>query len=774
MELVFLLILSGVLLFFGISAFKSEVKSKTNKYFLFLIICIILWIFSNYFSNTLTDYTFVLLSNRFIFFSTSLLAWSLFLFASVYPESESFVAKKYLLLSTIFTGIVLFVDFSQYIVKDITIEQGYSSIEFGSAFFLYVLHFLLLFILFIYILVRKQIKAKSVEKVQLQYLLLGVVFTSFGALATNLILPIVFEIFYLSSYGPSFLLIFVGFTFVSIVRHRFLGIRFLLGKILYFALISTFNLLFFFLFTWVSIQLFGGVFETNSFLASILVSPIYVWIFLKFSNHTYKIIDEKFVYTKMHPAEMLSRFLKSTSTELEIDKIATHIVHTVRKFLDLDRVGVILFDKDNSKILFRRLVGFELLGARDLLQVIQYWREIGDDPILLLDEIKKRKESESGTLKVRLERIIQEMEEEQISAILPLNRKVQLNGILIIGKKRDSGPFSVEDMNFLEDVISNASVAMGRAILHNEVQNFNETLKEKVQEQTKDLKTKVEQLNEARRKEHDMIDIMGHELRTPMTIIRNYYELSRALLKERIKELKDKKLETKYNEYTKIIGENIEREITLINVLLSATKLDDGRLKLNRESVDLGDIIQDGILGHEKQAKEKGLYLRFSKSKGDFPKVYGDKIRLHEIVDNLINNAIKYTLAGGVEIQLFKEGEYGKVEIIDTGVGIHESNIKNMGKKFYRSNQYINKEGRNTSLVRPGGTGLGLFVTFGLVRAHGGQIKVNSKLGKGTTFSFTIPLLKYEDKNLDRHKEGLYSGDMFEKYGLKKSSGKRK
>ncbi len=110
-----------------------------------------------------------------------------------------------------------------------------------------------------------------------------------------------------------------------------------------------------------------------------------------------------------------------------------------------------------------------------------------------------------------------------------------------------------------------------------------------------------------------------------------------------------------------------------------------------------------------------------------------------------------------------------KVKISDTGIGIPKRDIKNIGKKFYRSNQYIAPNGKGTSLVRPGGSGLGLFVTFGLVREHGGKVEIESQFGKGSTFSFTIPLLKGEMRDEPLDKKGLFSGDMFEKYGLKKS-----
>lgn len=765
MEVVLLVLISGILLFFGISSFQSNRKSRTNIYFLLFIIFVILWVFSNYFSNTELKYQLVLLFNRIIFVSTTLLVWALFNFASVYPESKSIVSNKLNKISYFSTLLVVLLGFTKYIVSEVVLENGFSSIHFDWGIYFYLLHFLVFFLSFVYVLVYKFKKAKGIEKVQLQYILLGVVLTAIGALITNLVLPIFFKVFYLSGYGPGFLVIFVGFTFISIVKHRLLGIRFLIGRILFFTALSIFIIIWFFSFGWLTQSFLGGLLSTKSVLLSFVIGPIFAYLFLRFSDFIKKYIEERFVYVQFHPSEVLSKFLKLTSTQLDMNKIAVYVVNTVKKFLNLEKVGILIFDKENSKVLYRKLIGFELVGVRDLLQVINYWKDIGQDPVIVFDEVKKIEQRNSKDKKNRMERIIDCMEKEKISVILPLNRKVQLNGILIIGRKKDYNPFSVEDMNFLEDIIANASVAMGRAILHKEVQSFNSVLKIKVAEQTKDLKSKVNQLNESRRREHDMVDIMGHELRTPMTVIRNYHELIERLVNN--SKLKNNSLFKKHQGYMEVIGENIEKEISLINVLLNATKLDDGQLELNKESVDIFDSIQDGIMGHEEEAKEKGLYIKFIRPKNSsFPKVYADKIRIHEIIDNLISNAIKYTNTGGLEIKLESNKEFVKIIFSDTGSGIAEKDIKNIGKKFYRSNQYLTNKNERVPLVRPGGTGLGLFVTFGLIKAHGGKVEITSKLGKGSVFTITLPVMKKEQPLIEKKAEE--KKDMFERLGLKR------
>ena len=104
-----------------------------------------------------------------------------------------------------------------------------------------------------------------------------------------------------------------------------------------------------------------------------------------------------------------------------------------------------------------------------------------------------------------------------------------------------------------------------------------------------------------------------------------------------------------------------------------------------------------------------------------------------------------------------------QVSVVDTGEGISEEDIKNLGKKFYRATNYIESdESDDFDIVRPGGTGLGLYVTFNLIGKMGGDIRVESELGKGSKFIFTLP--KYAGQKVEK----VESNDMFERLGLKK------
>ena len=136
-----------------------------------------------------------------------------------------------------------------------------------------------------------------------------------------------------------------------------------------------------------------------------------------------------------------------------------------------------------------------------------------------------------------------------------------------------------------------------------------------------------------------------------------------------------------------------------------------------------------GVL--EKLARDKSIKIEFDIPEG-LSKVMADENRLSQVFLNLLDNAVKYTPEGGsVKISVFPQGKYLQVDITDTGVGIPEIDVPRIFERFYRVDK-----ARSRQL---GGTGLGLSIVKHIVQAHGGQVWVESEVGRGSTFSFTIP-----------------------------------
>ncbi|MBN1618716.1 hypothetical protein JW887_05260 [Candidatus Dojkabacteria bacterium] len=316
---------------------------------------------------------------------------------------------------------------------------------------------------------------------------------------------------------------------------------------------------------------------------------------------------------------------------------------------------------------------------------------------------------------------------------------------------------SYDKKELLSTYTNQISIALGNAI-------FFQGQRKAVLE----LDKKISALKEARRKERDIIDIMGHELRTPMSIIQLSHKYIREKILPKAMENRDPTSLEKLEKYQDRLEESIKREICLLETLSGVTKVDNGKLELRKEPVNILEIIETGIQEQKKNAEEKNLRLSFKKPGKNkvTPEVNADKVRIQQIFDNLLSNAVKYTSKGGVKVTVDNDSDYVKVDVQDTGEGIPEEAIKNLGKKFFRVNQYIkDSKEAGKEIVRPGGTGLGLYLTFSLVKAHGGKIWVESQVGKGSIFHFTVPVYK---NHISDNKSKSTERDVFKRYGLKK------
>jgi signal transduction histidine kinase len=463
------------------------------------------------------------------------------------------------------------------------------------------------------------------------------------------------------------------------------------------------------------------------------------------------------VYGSAKPRDVINNYAKEATVELDIVKLSQKTISLITEIFSIHRVGIFIFRGSSELPAYQNVLGFERnqIDVKELQEIMSYWKTLGEDKVLIKGEIRKEAEENND---LGAKRILVLMEENKTNIIIPLNTKFRLNGLLILGAREDRRDLKAEELSLLDELIINASVAISRAVLYQEVQSFNQTLQQKVDLQTKELQVKILELQEARQKETDMIDIMGHELRTPATIVK----LNAQLLDKFDKEIESDP--QAYKRYVDRIKIAVENEIKLINTLLSSAKLEGDKIVIEPEEINIREEIEMAIHGNEREAKDKNLPI-INNVDQNTPNVFADKARVVEVLNNLISNAVKYTDMGSVTVSsTYNEAEV-EITVADTGKGISKEDLPKLGQKFYRVSNYTeSSDGGRIDIVRPGGTGLGLFVTFNLIRKMGGDIRVESELGKGSKFIFTLP--RYNGQKDGFHK--AQSNDMFEKLGLKK------
>ena len=229
---------------------------------------------------------------------------------------------------------------------------------------------------------------------------------------------------------------------------------------------------------------------------------------------------------------------------------------------------------------------------------------------------------------------------------------------------------------------------------------------------------------EVERLKNEFISTVSHELRTPMTSIKGYTDL---LFLGMAGGLTDAQ-----RNFLKIIKSNADRLTALVNDILDISRIETGRMRLTVSSLDLGQIINQAVVSFQGQYQEKGLELIWEEPEG-LPDARGDAARVAQVLSNLLANAWQYTPSGGtVVISVHGVDGFLQTDISDTGIGIAPDDAARIFDRFYRADHPLVRDAE--------GTGLGLSIVRMFVEMLGGQIWVESELGKGTTFSFTLPL----------------------------------
>ena len=237
------------------------------------------------------------------------------------------------------------------------------------------------------------------------------------------------------------------------------------------------------------------------------------------------------------------------------------------------------------------------------------------------------------------------------------------------------------------------------------------------------LNQMIERLQRAFKRQQQFTGDASHELRTPLAVIQA--ESSLALQKERSASDYQKSLET--------ITQEAHYMSSIIDRLLTLARADDGKDQLAFQEVNLGKLIQDLGTDAEILCREKGLGFQLGEVHDLIVK--GDEAMLRQLFFNLLDNAIKYTPSGGtVSISFRTEGQMAVVAITDTGIGIAPEDIPFIFERFYRVDKARSRAG--------GGIGLGLAISQRIAEAHGGKIEVESQVGKGSTFTVSVPGVK--------------------------------
>jgi len=234
-----------------------------------------------------------------------------------------------------------------------------------------------------------------------------------------------------------------------------------------------------------------------------------------------------------------------------------------------------------------------------------------------------------------------------------------------------------------------------------------------------------ERLAEANRMKSEFVSIVSHQLRSPLSNLRWALEL---LMSGKLG-----KIEEKQTEYFKIIKENSNRMRELIEDLLIVSRIETAKLPIKKMEFSLEDLVKELIKEFTPFARASNVEIKF-RAKENLPKIFADQSQIRLVIENFLDNAIRYIKGiGVVEIKIESQEKNIYFEIKDTGVGIPKEEQKYIFQKFFRS--------ENVLRYQTQGSGLGLYISKAIIEKSEGEIGFKSQEGIGSTFWFTLPLI---------------------------------
>lgn len=304
-------------------------------------------------------------------------------------------------------------------------------------------------------------------------------------------------------------------------------------------------------------------------------------------------------------------------------------------------------------------------------------------------------------------------------------------GVLSVQSTEHENRFNENDLRLLSTIAASVGVALNNATLFEDV---------------KQAKMEAEAASKAAEKANEaksaFLSTVSHELRTPLTSVLGFAKIIRKRLDEKIfpsidrTDPKTDKAVYQISENLQVVISEGERLTHLINDVLDLAKIEAGKMEWNVEDVSLSEVAERAISATASLFNQKSLKLE-KQIEADLPPIAGDRDKLIQVIINLISNAVKFTDKGLVLCKVYREKNELIVGITDTGIGIAAEDYAAVFEQF-------KQVGGDTLTDKPKGTGLGLPICKEIVEHHGGRIWLESKPGKGSTFSFALPIISSE------------------------------
>lgn len=396
------------------------------------------------------------------------------------------------------------------------------------------------------------------------------------------------------------------------------------------------------------------------------------------------------------------------------------ILQQVLKLLNIDAASILLFNDTQQRLEYVIKTGFRSASAS--LAQIHIGEGLAGETALTRKIVHVPNLPQIGEKFIRAEMLKEDQFIEYFG--IPLIAKDSLKGVLEIFNRT---PINLDSewLNFLEVLGGQTAIAIDNALLFEGLQRSNADLEQRVKLRTADLLRLNAELEHANRTKDEFLANMSHELRTPLSGILGITE---SLQLNTYGELNEK--QSNVLNSVEASGRHL---LELINDILDLSKIEAGKFDIYPEMLDIEETCRASLIFVKEQAAKKSILLDYKDTR-DARSVFADSRRLKQILVNLLSNAVKFTPEKGkVTLAVNTDPEKGQIlfSVTDTGIGIAKEDLDHLFSPFTQVDSRLNRQYE--------GTGLGLVLVLRLAEMHGGNVQVETELGKGSRFTVSLP-----------------------------------
>ena len=706
----------------ALTVYFKRKGGHSNIAFMLLSVVLACWAFANYVAISIpqnghtiyairTVITFVVLQNTLFYF-----------FAKTFSGSRISQIPHHKIIM-ILSVVVALLTQTPLIFGSIVIQNGAASPVPNPGMGLFLIHALFTFFGGVRSLLKQLNASKGQKHQQIMYVLGALTIILLITPITNFIITLAFHTTIFIKFSPFYILLFGSFITYTIVTQKLFDIRAAVARSVAYVMSLGFigivyGLIILTLFSLFNIDNLSKPVVSTIFIGlALITAAIYPIIKTFFDNLTTKLFYQDAYDSKIFIADInkllvgqvqLDALLKGITNIIEDNLKTSYCVFVIRETAYED-VRVVGTEKHK----------FNAESIKELRTLAPHIHE----KMLVTDELGKYKDE--------LEDILISLDVAVLIRLIS-NTAYDLEGLgyLVIGPKKNGSIYNTQDKQVLEILSNEMTIAVENALRFEEIEKFNLTLQQKVDDATSQLKRTNQKLKALDETKDEFISMASHQLRTPLTSVKGYLSMVLEGDAGKISDMQRKLLDQAFV--------SSQRMVYLIADLLNLSRLKTGKFIIDPVPTNLSQVIEDEVGQLKETAAARNLTLEY-KQPTNFPTFMLDETKIRQVMMNFMDNAIYYTPAGGaITVNLVDTGKTIEFTVVDNGIGITKREQPHLFTKFFRAG--------NAKKARPDGTGLGLFMVKKVIVAQGGSIIFKSQEGKGSTFGFAFEKAKLEQQ----------------------------